>query len=278
MTFTFKHYGTFTGPNSINGDYLYDTISQEGTWQNFLPNDPSFKLTDIAVVLYNNQADYCGMYVNGISCSTLNIAKNTGNLSLLNIMSSNTIFAGRTITNGNVLINGATIINGSLVVNGGISGPTITSIYAQIASKKSFDIPHPTKKNYRLRYICLEGPDAEVYIRGKLENKNIIELPEYWKKLVHEETIGVSLTPIGYHQELYVERIEDGTKIFIKNNKEENINCTYVVYGERKDCSKNISEYKGTSAENYPGNNNEYVINGGLRRNIFNITSLPSNK
>lgn len=130
-------------------------------------------------------------------------------------------------------------------------------------SKKSFDIPHPSKENYRLRYICLEGPEAEVYLRGKLKDETIIKLPDYWKELVDVETIGVTLTPIGNWQELFVEKIEWGTHIHIKNNSGSAIHCTYVVYGERKDVSKNISEYQGSSPNDYPGDNREYVINGG---------------
>ena len=34
-----------------------------------------------------------------------------------------------------------------------------------LTSRKSFDIPHPVKKGYRLRHVCLEGPEAGVYHR-----------------------------------------------------------------------------------------------------------------
>jgi hypothetical protein len=140
----------------------------------------------------------------------------------------------------------------------------ILSVKAPIwDSKKSFDIPHPTKENHRIRYICLEGPEAEVYFRGKLKNETIIKLPDYWRDLVDVETIGVTLTPIGNWQELFVEKVEWGTHIHIKNNSGASINCSFVVYGERKDVSKNISVYEGKSPNDYPGDNREYVINGG---------------
>jgi len=140
----------------------------------------------------------------------------------------------------------------------------ILSVKAPIwDSKKSFDIPHPTKENHRLRYICLEGPEAEVYTRGRLENNTIIDLPDYWRELVDAETIGVTLTPIGVYQELFVEKIEWGTRIIVKNNAGGSINCTYVVYGQRKDVSRTISEYLGNAPSDYPGDNREYVINGG---------------
>jgi hypothetical protein len=129
-------------------------------------------------------------------------------------------------------------------------------------SKKSFDIPHPTKENYRIRYICLEGPEAEVYFRGKLRNEDVIQLPDYWTGLVDVETIGVNLTPVGRWQELYVDKIEWGTRIIIKNNSGSQVNCDYVVYGVRKDVSKNISVYEGKTPDDYPGDNREYVING----------------
>jgi hypothetical protein len=138
----------------------------------------------------------------------------------------------------------------------------VTSLNKLEATKKTFDIPHPSKENHRLRYVCLEGPAAEVYLRGKLVNDTLIELPDYWRNLVDAETITVSLTPFGSYQELFVEKIEWGTKITVKNNAGGAINCHYVVYGERKDVEKNIPEYEGLTPSDYPGDNSNYVING----------------
>jgi hypothetical protein len=152
-------------------------------------------------------------------------------------------------------------IGGTSGINGNISA-SIASVRALAASKKGFDIKHPTKEDHRLRYICIEGPEAEVYFRGTLKNNNFIQLPEYWKNLVDIETLGVTLTPIGYYQELYWEKIEWGSKIIIKNNSGASINCSYVVYAERNDISKNIAEYKGLTPNDYPGDNKEYNING----------------
>jgi hypothetical protein len=138
---------------------------------------------------------------------------------------------------------------------------TLNGTFALAASKKGFDIPHPTKEKHRLRYICLEGPGAEVYFRGKLENTNVIEVPDYWKGLVDAETITVNLTPIGCYQELFVEKIEWGSRIVIKNNAGGAIKCHYTVYGERKDVEKNIPEYEGLTSGDYPGDNSEYRLN-----------------
>lgn len=142
---------------------------------------------------------------------------------------------------------------------------TVTSLNQKAIvwdAKKSFDIQHPTKKDYRLRYICLEGPTADVYFKGKLIEESYIQLPDYWKNLVNMETLVVNLTPNGYWQELFVDRIEWGDRILVKNNAGTAINCDYVVYGERTDISKNISEYHGLTPADYPGDNREYNING----------------
>jgi hypothetical protein len=106
------------------------------------------------------------------------------------------------------------------------------------AISKSFDIPHPTKENMRLRYASLEGNEHGVYVRGTTKEK-IIELPEYWTELVDESTITVSLTSIGKFQKVYVEKIE-GNKIYIGGRVKE---ISYAVFGERKDIDKLIVEY-----------------------------------
>jgi hypothetical protein len=130
-----------------------------------------------------------------------------------------------------------------------------------LIAKKPFDIPHPTKEGWRLRHVCIEGPTADVYVRGRLNNSNVIELPKYWRNLVDPETITVNITPIGTHQELYVDKIEWGTKILIKNNCGSGVNCYYTVYGERADTDKNIPEYEGTYND-YPGDNGQYTSSG----------------
>jgi hypothetical protein len=166
------------------------------------------------------------------------------------------------VFNGNVIMNRRTLVNGTLVLAGigNVANYSLrTRIIAQ--SKKSFDIPHPSKEDYRLRYVCLEGPAAEVYVRGKLENDTTIELPDYWKNLIDYDSIGVSLTPVGSYQELFVEKVEDNI-ITIKNNVDSSINCHYTVMAERKDTPRNIPEYKGLTPNDYPGDNSTYNVNG----------------
>jgi hypothetical protein len=123
-----------------------------------------------------------------------------------------------------------TTTTGTLIVTGGvgISG-------ALNATTKSFIINHPTQPGKLLKHGSLEGPEFGVYVRGRCVG-NVIELPEYWTGLVDEDTITVDLTPIGKHQKLYVEKIEDN-KIYIANDAmfASAINCFYTVWGERKD-------------------------------------------
>jgi len=107
---------------------------------------------------------------------------------------------------------------------------------------KQFNIPHPIKEGYRLVHTCLEGPEIGVYIRGKLKGSNYINLPDYWKNLVDIETITVNLTPHENYQELYYEISDWGTKIKVLNNAGSSIDCSYIVYAERKDVAKLIVE------------------------------------
>ena len=158
-----------------------------------------------------------------------------------------------------VVLAGATVkITGALV-----SLPGAANFRAKAAiwdSKKGFDIPHPTKQNHRLRYICLEGPTADVHIRGKSKS-NTIELPDYWTGLVDVESITVSLTPIGSYQQLFVETIDLKNGIVIGNNSGDQFNYQYTVFAERIDGEKNIPEYEGLTPDDYPGDNREYNIN-----------------
>jgi hypothetical protein len=110
------------------------------------------------------------------------------------------------------------------------------------ANVKNFDIEHPSKEGWRLRYSVLEGPEYGVYIRGKVEGDGVITLPDYWKDLVYEDSISVQLTPIGKACSHYVvntsaEKVEVGCECG-------DLNAYYVVFAERKVDPKLIVEYK----------------------------------
>jgi len=130
-----------------------------------------------------------------------------------------------------------------------------------LSAKKNFDIPHPTKENWRLRHTCPEGPSNDVYVRGRVTNKTEIQLPEYWKKLIDPTSITVSLTPIGAHQDVIVKRIGEN-KVFLQARGGMPIDCYYHIFAERIDGEKLIPEYEGQTPADYPGNNNEYSVSG----------------
>ena len=153
-------------------------------------------------------------------------------------------------------------INQVLTGNTGVFSTEVSAAGITLkTSRKPFDIPHPTKKGYRLRHVCLEGPESGVYYRGRLTGKNVIELPEYWRGLVDPETITVTLTQIKTSQDLIIDGIEWGTRIKVKSGNGTGIDCFYLVHAERADGEKLIVEYEGQSSDDYPGDNSIYSIN-----------------
>ena len=153
-------------------------------------------------------------------------------------------------------------VNFRLQAGGTVSGLSVFDYRGNVlAAKKDFDIPHPTKDNWRLRHVAPEAPTADVYIRGRVTNKTEIIFPTYWKGLVDWTTITVNLTPIGAHQNVIVKRIDE-EKVYLQAHGGMPINCFYHIYGERQDCERNIAEYEGTSPEDYPGDNSQYLQSG----------------
>lgn len=149
----------------------------------------------------------------------------------------------------------------SINLTGTVTASQVTASGITLTSRKPFDIPHPTKSGHRLRHVCLEGPESGVYYRGRLKDSNTIELPEYWIGFVDPESITVTLTQIGYSQDLIVDKIEWGRRVVIKSGTGANIDCYYLIHGERIDGEKLIVEYEGTSIDDYPGDNSIYSIN-----------------
>ena len=129
----------------------------------------------------------------------------------------------------------------------------------RLSAKKNFDIPHPTKEGWRLTHTCVEGPEAAVYIRGRVRSNEIV-LPEYWKGLVDVDTITVNLTAIGAHQDVIIKRWDD-EKVYLQSKGGMPIDCFYHIMAERIDTEKLIPEYEG-SIEDYPGDNSQRSIAG----------------
>ncbi len=157
---------------------------------------------------------------------------------------------------GNATINGPDPYPLRVGGNAFFAHPNIGDLSARFntadSKPKPFDMQHPTEgEGYRLRYACIEGPEVGVYFRGRCRNKKEIELPSYWKDLVHEDTITVQLQPVGAHQDIIIKRW-DAQKIYLQSNGGLPIDCFYHVYAERKDVNALIVEYKGNSWEDYP--------------------------
>ena len=150
-------------------------------------------------------------------------------------------------------------IEGDLFVTGSIDGGNKGRLASRFSTAdglppKAFDIEHPTKgKGWRLRYVCLEGPEAGVYFRGRLKNEKVIKLPDSWKGLVHTDSISIQLQPIGSHQNIIVKRWDDDF-IYLQGQGLP-IDCFYHVYGERKDVNPVLVEYEGDSRYDYPDPN-----------------------
>jgi len=152
-------------------------------------------------------------------------------------------------------------VTANINASGTVTAPNFVGTI-NVQSWKGFDIQHPNKKNHRLRHICLEGPEAGVYYRGRLTNSNIIDIPEYWYGLIDPESITVSLTQIGYSQDLIIEKIEWGKKVYVKSGTGSNIDCYYVIQAARIDGEQLIVEYEGTTPADYPGDSSQFSISG----------------
>ncbi len=193
------------------------------------------------------------LIINILNASTINVVSPLSYWSgIKNLLGAETITGAKAQTgaearSGLKAINGPTVINGSLDVIGRLSCRSVDLVGTiNVQGWKEFDIPHPTKPNHRLAHACLEGPEIGVYYRGRLNNEHMISLPDYWRGLVDPESISVQLTPHECYQELYVKEIQWGSKIIITNNSGGPINCSYVVFGKRKDVPDLEIEYFGT--------------------------------
>lgn len=179
------------------------------------------------------------------------------------------------------IANGPSIFNGLLKANGGIKTPIIISEVAKSgvfigdvnacrgvpAGCKSFDIPHWKQKGKRIRHICTEGPEAGIYIRGRLTDSNVIELPEYWDGLVDYDSISVQLQPIGdRHHHINVIEI-DKEKVVVKEADDKPFECFYHVWVARWIDPRDHNEklhvvYDGESPADYSGKSENFSVAG----------------
>ena len=196
------------------------------------------------------------------ACSASLAIKADGNLTV----------AGDGKTANALLISGGSSVDtihveGDMFVSGAVDcgnkGKLADRFATADAKPKPFDIQHPTKgKGHRLRYACIEGPEVAVYCRGRLKESNVIQLPDYWKDLVHEDSITVQLQPIGSNQNLVIQEFNNEFIVIAEDSTNTDlitdlstIDCFYHVYGERKDINPLIVEYEGKTWQDYPDPN-----------------------
>jgi hypothetical protein len=207
-----------------------------------------------------------GLYVSGISVLTGSTSSFATSANLIltgsNLQSQITSLSGQVVyTTGNQTISGVKAfisrptVNGTgVLLSGEASAATVSNVVYTTgnttqtisgnltvtghfsANTKSFLIDHPTQVGKKLQYGVLEGPEHSVYLRGKTNN-SFIQFPNYWSGLVDQNSITVSLTPIGNYQKLFVEEVNiSGVKV--GKNYFEDINYYYHIFAERKDVPK----------------------------------------
>ena len=206
-----------------------------------------FSLEVTGVSNFVGNTNQLGLY----TCNGASIFNGTQTTNGINTVNAASIF------NGAVTVNGATIINGAATVNGAF---VATNATINPQAWKGFDIKHPKKPNKRIRHICVEGPEAAIYIRGVLKDSNTITLPEYWDGLVDPESITVQLTSIGEYQCLCYKIVDN--KVIVKNHNDFSIHCSYSIWASRIDGEPLIVEYEGESPKDYPGGPDQFSIAG----------------
>ena len=220
--------------------------------------------TCAGVSIFGNLEEVGGMAT--VTIGTADPTSTQRNMKLSLNVRGNSVLQGDSQTPNALYVSGGksvdtVYIKGDLYVSGKIDGGNKGRLAGRFGTSdalppKSFDIEHPIKgKGWRLRYVCLEGPEAAVYCRGRLKESNVINLPDHWKGLVHEDSISVQLQPIGdIHLHLNVVSF-DNEKIVIKEADDKSIDCFYHVHGERKDVNPILVEYEGNSRYDYPDPN-----------------------
>lgn len=173
------------------------------------------------------------------------------------------------------------VVGGNVLAQGLVIGSCGRHILA-LKKDLPFDMPHPNKKGWRLRHVCIEGPEIAVYCRGRIPKDGVINLPTFWDGLVKPGDLSINITPIGSWQELYVKEITDA-QIKVSNNSAGPINGDYHIVARRIDDDL-IVEYEGESHEDYPNGNEGYSFNfehnyvEGLIRDMVSETVVKIDK
>jgi hypothetical protein len=230
---------TFTIPTgqTVSVPLAMLALASTGTGLDVVPESVTTALNTVGILPEEGSVSGPGgTFSKGNSIASNLVA--TKQITAPSITTSGSVTADNLVTNfitPTVPLTGTVTIAGGLAVTGNLAATPFTLT----ALLKAFDIPHPTKENMRLRHVCLEGPEAAVYVRGKT-SEGIIPLPDYWEGLVDEKTITVHLTPTYMDQTLVVNNV-NGLTIQILGNY--HMPYYYYVMAERKDVEKIEVEY-----------------------------------
>ena len=109
--------------------------------------------------------------IGGIATVTIGTADKTStqeNKKLSLHVKGNTVIKGDTQTDYGLSVSGGKttqlFVDGDAIFTVGTGGQTLSARFGVADLKgKVFDMPHPSRDGYRLRYACIEGPEIAVY-------------------------------------------------------------------------------------------------------------------
>lgn len=231
-----------TGASGNNTQIQFNDGGYFGANSLFTYNKDTSTLSIGSNVTINTSAVFVGNSTVNSSITATQITNDVGQFEVALYVGSNVDILTTGLYVGNSSVNSVITSSASHFTGNVAIGSTDTSNYTLCvngsfaATTKSFLIPHPTKPKMMLRYGSLEGPENGVYVRGRVQS-NRIDLPDYWKGLIDEDTITVNLTPIGNTKMPSVEEVK-GNRVYLKNGFMRKIDCYFIVFAERKDVAK----------------------------------------
>lgn len=107
-----------------------------------------------------------------------------------------------------------------------------------VTGAKNFIHPHPHDPSKQIRYTSLEAGESGVYWRGSAVTQNgraVIELPEHFTLVAHEENLTATITPVGSWAPLFVEEVTNTTLVVALDDRfgDADTEFDFVIHGIR---------------------------------------------